>query len=84
MDPRTAVINFSKHLLEFEKSEILEYDTIYFFNIKERKNNKAPSTPDGVENNGFDNDKNEYITSEGNHIAYRYEIVGHLGKGSFG
>jgi dual specificity tyrosine-phosphorylation-regulated kinase 2/3/4 len=84
MDPRTAVINFSKHLLDFEKSEILEYDTIYFFNIKDRKNLKAPSTPDGVENNGFDNDKNEYITSEGHHIAYRYEITGHLGKGSFG
>ena len=41
-------------------------------------------TPDGVDNNGFDNDKNEYITEEGHHIAYRYEIVGKLGKGSFG
>jgi dual specificity tyrosine-phosphorylation-regulated kinase 2/3/4 len=41
-------------------------------------------TPDGVDNNGFDNDKNEYITEEGHHIAYRYEITGKLGKGSFG
>ena len=84
MDPRTAVINFSRHLLDFEKSEILEYDTIYFFPVTERKHAKALSTPDGVGNNGFDNDKDEYITKEGNHLAYRYEIIGNLGKGSFG
>ena len=42
------------------------------------------TTPDGVDNNGFDNDKNEYITQVGNHIAYRFEITGNLGKGSFG
>jgi dual specificity tyrosine-phosphorylation-regulated kinase 2/3/4 len=85
MDPRTAVINYSKYLMDIEKTEILDYDVIYWFNINERKAQKcAPMTPDGVDNNGFDNDKNEYITSEGNHIAYRFEIVGRLGKGSFG
>jgi dual specificity tyrosine-phosphorylation-regulated kinase 2/3/4 len=85
MDPRSAVINFSKYLLEIEKSEILDYETIYFFNINKRKQkNMQGMTPDGVDNNGFDNDKNEYITEEGQHIAYRYEITDRLGKGSFG
>ena len=85
MDPRSAVINFSKYLLEIEKSEILDYETIYFFNINKRKQkNMQGMTPDGVDNNGFDNDKNEYITEEGHHIAYRYEITDKLGKGSFG
>lgn len=85
MDPRTAVINFSKYLMEIEKQEILDYDTIYWFNINERKASKGPpTTPDGVDNNGFDNDKNEYITEEGQHISYRFEIVNRLGKGSFG
>jgi dual specificity tyrosine-phosphorylation-regulated kinase 2/3/4 len=85
MDPRTAVINFSKYLLDFEKTEILDYDCIYWFNLSDRKAQKGPpTTPDGVDNNGFDNDKNEYITEEGCHIAYRFEIVGRLGKGSFG
>lgn len=37
MDPRTAVINYSKFLLEIEKTEILDYDTIYWFNIHDRK-----------------------------------------------
>lgn len=85
MDPRTAVINFSKYLMEIEKQEILDYDTIYWFNINDRKASKGPpTTPDGVDNNGFDNDKNEYITEEGQHISYRFEIVNRLGKGSFG
>ena len=85
MDPRQAVINFSKYLLEYEKTEILDYDTIYFFNINKRKaKNMQGCTPDGVDNNGFDNDKNEYIAEEGQHIAYRFEIMGRLGKGSFG
>jgi serine/threonine protein kinase len=42
-------------------------------------------SPDGVENFGFDNDKGEYIHCEvHDHIAYRYEVVKRLGKGSFG
>lgn len=85
MDPRQAVINFSKYLMEIEKTEILEYETIYWFPLQERQRQKGPpATPDGVENNGFDNDKNEYITEEGQHIAYRFEITNRLGKGSFG
>ena len=85
MDPRTAVINYSKFLLEIEKTEILDYDTIYWFNIHDRKAQKGPpSTPDGVDNNGFDNDKNEYITDVGDHVSFRFEITNRLGKGSFG
>ena len=83
MDPRNAIIHYQKFLLDYEKTEILDYDTIYFLPINDRKTNKN-ITPDGVENNGFDNDKNEYITQEGNHIAYRFEVTSGLGKGSFG
>jgi len=83
MDPRNALIQYQKYLLDYEKTEILEYDTIYFLPINDRKSNKN-RTPDGVENNGFDNDKNEYITHEGQHIAYRFEVTNGLGKGSFG
>ena len=65
MDPRNAVINFSKYLTDYEKSEILDYETIYWFPLQMRMANKGMTTPDGVDNNGFDNDKNEYITEEG-------------------
>ena len=85
MDPKLALVNFSSYLMEFEKSEILDYEKIYFFNIKHRRGLKGPlKPPNGVDNNGFDNDKNEYICQTGDHFAYRYEVLGHLGKGSFG
>ena len=83
MDPRDAVLHLGKFLLDFEKTEVLEYDQVYFLNLLERKS-KGMQTPDGVENNGFDNDKNEYICDEHDQIAYRYEIVKRIGKGSFG
>ena len=41
-------------------------------------------SPDGIDNYGFDNDKNEYVCDKGDHIAYRFEILKRLGKGSFG
>lgn len=85
MYPQTAIHNYSKYLLDIEKTEILDYETIYWFNIQDRKAAKGPpATPDGVENNGFDNDKNEYITEVGDHLAFRFEITDRLGKGSFG
>ena len=63
MDPRDVVLHLGKFLLDFEKTEVLEYDQVYFLNLLERKA-KGMQTPDGVENNGFDNDKNEYICDE--------------------
>jgi len=38
----------------------------------------------GLNNYGFDNDNQEYNVKMGEHIAYRYEPVKKLGKGSFG
>lgn len=35
-------------------------------------------------NDGFDDEKSHYIVALGDHIAYRYEILRELGKGTFG
>jgi dual specificity tyrosine-phosphorylation-regulated kinase 2/3/4 len=35
-------------------------------------------------NFGFDDDRNDYILVMHDHIAYRYEVLSVLGKGSFG
>jgi dual specificity tyrosine-phosphorylation-regulated kinase 2/3/4 len=65
--------------LDYEKTEILEYDVIYYLNMTERDNGKLLSTPDGPENGGFDNDKGEYIVEIKDHIAYRFELQKHIG-----
>ena len=84
----------SPYLNEFEKKEIFEYPTVYYFNSNERHKNKGKESqlPGGVEwgkvneatNNGFDTDQQEYCVRYNDHIGYRYEIVKKLGKGSFG
>ena len=84
MDSRETLVHFSKFLLEYEKTEILDFDTIYYVNTTDRSKGRLLTTPDGPENCGFDNDKGEYICDIKDHISYRYEIKKHIGKGSFG
>jgi dual specificity tyrosine-phosphorylation-regulated kinase 2/3/4 len=81
-------------LNEYEKREIFDYPTIYYFCSNERHKNKGKDSqlPGGVEwgrineatNHGFDTDQQEYHVRYNDHIAYRYEVVKKLGKGSFG
>jgi len=77
--PRTALQHKGHHLSEFEKIEIKKYKEVYFLgNLDlESKNEEGP-------NFGFDDERGDYKLYKGDHIAYRYEIISMLGKGSFG
>lgn len=68
---------FGKELSNFEKSEMLDYDIIYYIGNGVAKMNLDKRT-------GYDDDQNDYNTYVGEHINYRYEILDILGKGSFG
>ena len=35
-------------------------------------------------NNGYDDERGDYIVVKGDHVNYRYELQEVLGKGSFG
>lgn len=37
MQPRDAVLHLSKYLLDYEKTEILDYDFVYYLNLLDRK-----------------------------------------------
>lgn len=84
MDARETLVHFAKYLLDCEKTEILDFDTIYYLNTTDRANGKPLQTPDGIDNGGFDNDKGEFICDVKDHLCYRYEVKKHIGKGSFG
>lgn len=81
MKPGYCIKTFSKELTEYEKGEILQYRKIYYVGTKAKKIKGAPWNEF---NYGYDDDKNDYIVVVGDHMAYRYEIVESLGKGSFG
>jgi dual specificity tyrosine-phosphorylation-regulated kinase 2/3/4 len=98
MSPEDAYKLFSNLLWDVERREIFEFETIYFFPVEERKKLRQKGslalTMTGSQsemgvfndstNNGFDSDSNEYLSRVNEHLAYRYEVVKKVGKGSFG
>ena len=75
------VLSLFKHELSvYEHTEILKYSDIYYFgSIKNKISVRLE-----CENFGFDDSQTDYLLVKKDHIAYRYEILTLLGKGSFG
>ncbi|KAI1438449.1 hypothetical protein GGR50DRAFT_431828 [Xylaria sp. CBS 124048] len=74
---RIAILNI------YEKGEIIDYSDIYFCgtqNAQKIVGDLHTSKP----NFGYDDERGDYSIVMGDHLAYRYEIVDVLGKGSFG
>ncbi|KAH8670953.1 hypothetical protein BX600DRAFT_434091 [Xylariales sp. PMI_506] len=67
----------------YERGEIIDYNDVYFCGTQ----NAAKVVGDigsSAPNSGYDDDRGDYTIVVGDHLAYRYEIVDVLGKGSFG
>ena len=75
---RTAKLNL------FERGEIVDYQKIYFSGTSTVR--KLQGDLGGAEsaNFGYDDERGDYNIVLGDHLAYRYEVVDVLGKGSFG
>jgi len=72
---------YGDRLTSVERQELLSYAQIYFVGSAAKKSDASYS---GENNDGFDDAQNAYIIIAHDHIAYRYEILKSLGKGSFG
>lgn len=79
------------HLTTYEKKEILEYPRVFFIGkigIKKRTPQTASIYPgaDGFDSKvyGYDDNNGSYIPVIHDHIAYRYEVLKIIGKGTFG
>lgn len=80
----------------FERGEIMDYekDGIYFTGSKSARKivgslTASPQSSSGDKdsksgNYGYDDERGDYNIVLGDHLAYRYEVVDVLGKGSFG
>ena len=55
---------------------------MYFIGPTAKKQRTTVSAGDN--NYGFDDERGDYVWHLNDHIAFRYEILGILGKGSFG
>jgi dual specificity tyrosine-phosphorylation-regulated kinase 2/3/4 len=71
------------HLNIFERGEIVDFQDVFFVGTKHAR--KIIGDPGSASTNfGYDDDRGDYNIVEGDHLAYRYEVIDLLGKGSFG
>ncbi|ORY01844.1 kinase-like protein [Basidiobolus meristosporus CBS 931.73] len=81
LDPYTILKTYGHKLSLFERGEVLDYPEVYFFGQHIRK---KLVKGEGTANFGYDDNKGDYHVTLHDHLAYRYEILEVLGKGSFG
>ena len=67
----------------FERGEIIDFKDIYFCGTPNAKKRVGDLSAQAA-NFGYDDDKGDYHIVLGDHLAYRYEVLDVLGKGSFG
>ena len=67
----------------FERGEIIDFRDVYFTGTRSASKIVGDLNASGT-NFGYDDDRGDYNIVEGDHLAYRYEVVDLLGKGSFG
>ena len=72
---------FKETLSTYEQGEVLDFEEVYCLGFQTFKARQTAST---LINFGYDDDRGDYQVVIGDHIAYRYEVLSVLGKGSFG
>ena len=66
-------IDYNQYLSEYEKTEILNYPTVYFIRSDKISDVKSFTDKEGL-----------YIANPKDHLAYRFEIIEIVGQGTFG
>ena len=67
----------------FERGEIIDFKDIYFCGTQKAKKHVGDLNSQAA-NFGYDDERGDYNIVLGDHLAYRYEVIDVLGKGSFG
>lgn len=67
---------------DYERKEVLDFDRVYY---SPPSRISRPTGENGaIYNHGYDDERGDYLVVNGDHLCYRYEVAGILGKGSFG
>ncbi|RYP11857.1 hypothetical protein DL765_007574 [Monosporascus sp. GIB2] len=67
----------------YERGEIIDYNDVYFCGTQ-NANKVVGDLHSNSPNFGYDDERGDYTIVIGDHLAYRYEVIDILGKGSFG
>lgn len=78
--PQQVMVHYMNKLTPYEHHEIFKYPEIYFIGANAKKRQGIGT----ANNSDYDNEQGSYIHVPHDHIAYRYEILKIIGKGSFG
>ena len=83
LSPGQALRRYTEYLTPFEQTEILDFPEVFFVGrcgAPKIKGNPALSKTNG----GYDDERGDYTVVAHDHLAYRYEVLSIMGKGSFG
>lgn len=81
LTPEQAMKQYMQKLTAFEHHEIFNYPEIFFLGPNAKKRQGVIG---GSNNGGYDDDQGSYVQVPHDHVAYRYEVLKVIGKGSFG
>lgn len=85
MTPAQAITSSAGVLNIYEKGEIIDFkEGVYFCGTRTAKKHVGDISAAGTTNFGYDDERGDYNICMGDHLAYRFEVVDILGKGSFG
>ncbi|GBP28648.1 Putative dual specificity tyrosine-phosphorylation-regulated kinase 3 homolog [Eumeta japonica] len=79
--PEQVMKLYMNKLTPYEHREIYDYPQVYFIGANAKKRPGLVGFPNNCE---YDNEQGSYIHIAHDHIAYRYEVLKVIGKGSFG
>ncbi|VEN50453.1 unnamed protein product [Callosobruchus maculatus] len=79
--PEQVMKLYMNKLTPYEHHEIFNYPQIYFIGANAKKRPGIIGNPNNCD---YDNDQGSYIHIMHDHVAYRYEVLKVIGKGSFG
>ena len=79
--PEQVMKLYMNKLTPYEHHEIFNYPQIYFIGANAKK---RPGIIGAANNCGYDDDQGSYTHIPHDHLAYRYEVLKVIGKGSFG
>lgn len=79
--PEQVIKLYMHKLTPYERHEICSYPQVYFIGANAKKRQGVIGAPS---NCGYDDEHGSYLHVPHDHIAYRYEMLKIIGKGSFG